>query len=145
MRLPPLSLYGWLASALATIAFIGTAWWLVIGRPAQLKSALAQSRAQEVSAGAAAGAAKDALEITVKTTETVRQIDLTTQRSSHEILTAPGATSAIDPELHRRGVVALCLRDGTAGDPVCTAMLHPDGPGLGAEQASTTRGNPGQP
>jgi hypothetical protein len=115
------------------------AYWLVIGRPVALKRANQQVTAEKTVAEAAVGAARSGLDITVSTQETIRQIDLQTTRNTHEILTAPGATNTVDPELHRRGLVALCMRNGRADDPVCADLLHRDGEGVEAGPADTPR------
>lgn len=120
------------------LAFAFLLWFLFI-RPAGLKTEAVRAHATEIQAEAATGAAKDALEITVRNGETIRQIDRITETSSHEILMAPGASATVDPGVHSAGLRALCLRNDRASDPTCVELLHRDGGRVGAEVTGPTR------
>lgn len=93
--------------------------WFFVLRPEVAQQQAADDRGSAAVAEAAEEAAKETHEIIRERNETVREITRTTENSSNDIQNAPGADDPIDPDLHQRGLDALCLRDGLQDHPAC--------------------------
>jgi hypothetical protein len=127
------------AAVLALIGFAG--WWLFV-RPAELKQQATQSNAGRVVAETQTQAARETVDIIVRTQETLRTIDVRTAEQTRAILNAPGAEATLSPELVARGRIALCLQHNRTDDPVCAALFHGDGDGERDGSADTPRLSP---
>lgn len=93
--------------------------WFFVLRPQWAQQDLADSRGTVAAAEAERGASNDTITIYRDRETHIREINRTTEESSRDILSAPGASDRIDPDLHRRGIDALCLRHGRQNDPAC--------------------------
>lgn len=93
--------------------------WFFVLRPEAAQQEAADARGTAAVAEAQQEAAKETHEIIRERNTTVREIQRTTEKSSDAITNAPGADDPIDPDLHQRGIDALCLRDGLQHDPSC--------------------------
>lgn len=106
--------------------------YMVLIKPAQDRQQAATAKAREVVATTQGKAAEETVRIVVEHQDAINTITRRTEVTTREILSQPGASASISPELHAAGVRALCLHDNRADDPVCAAMLHPDGGSHGA-------------
>lgn len=115
------------ASALKWVLFAlaaALAAWFFVLRPQWAQQDTADARGAAAVAEAGEGSARDTITIYRDRETTIRDINRTTEESSRDILNAPGADDLIDPDLHRRGIDALCLRDGRENEPACQHVLQ---------------------
>lgn len=94
--------------------------------PQKAKQATVQATADTNAATGAVQAAKDALEITVRTQDVHGQIDVITKDNDNAIRHAAGASAPVDPALHATGLRALCVYDVYRGDRTACPVLDAD-------------------
>lgn len=115
------------AAVAAAVALCIAAWFFLIRPDAALRQA-ATSRGEAITARAQAGAAQDTVRIVVDNQTHDAVITHRTEVTNHDILSAPGAAQAVDPDGYGAFVGALCLQDNRR-DPQCADVLHRDGDG----------------